>query len=544
MTEHDISAPRAALAGLLAGAAGIAAGELLAGLVVGAPSLIVTVGDFIISQQPPGAKEFVVGLFGTNDKLAVNVLVLAVALAIAALLGLVARRSRDAAVAGFALVGLLVALAALREPLVAPLFAVLGPLLAVCVSVRVLEWLLALAPQVPAEADASPGRRRFLSAAAGVAAASLVAGLVGRRLLDSVPGAEASGGTSDAGAPSPGAGVRGSGAAGSGPPGSGAGGSGSTGLPVPMESAPPVPAGATLDLAGLTPLVVPTNQFYRIDTALSFPRIDASSWKVTVKGMVDREVALSYADLRALPNFEQYVTIACVSNEVGGDLVGNAKWQGVHLREVLAMAGVNPGATQIVGRSVDDFTVGFPTAWAMDTARDPMIAIGMNGAPLPVAHGYPARLIVPGLYGYVSATKWLKEIELTTLEAFDAYWVPKGWAKEAPILTQSRIDVPRGGARLPVGRVAVGGVAWAPDRGVSKVEVRIQGGDWEPATVSTPLSDATWVQWRFDWNAGAPGVFDITVRATDGTGKVQEERVTPPAPDGARGYHRVSVEIV
>ncbi len=312
--------------------------------------------------------------------------------------------------------------------------------------------------------------------------------------------------------------------------------------PCRASSPAPLQPDTSLAVDGITPLVVPNDDFYRIDTSLLAPRVNVATWSVTVKGMVDRTVTLTYDELAAMPIFEQYVTIACVSNEVGGNLVGNALWRGVHLREVLAMAGVHPGATQIVGRSVDGFTVGFPTAWAMDPARDPMIALGMNGQPLPVEHGYPARLIVPGLYGYVSATKWLAEIELTTLEAFDAYWIPRGWAKEAPILTQSRIDVPRDGASLGAGPVAIAGVAWAPDRGVSKVEVRIDQGAWLPATLSAALSKATWVQWRVGWDATA-GDHTIEVRATDGTGEVQTDEVTPPPPDGARGHHTIRVRV-
>jgi hypothetical protein len=214
----------------------------------------------------------------------------------------------------------------------------------------------------------------------------------------------------------------------------------------------------------------------------------------------------------------------------------------VDLRDVLDMAGVQPEASQVVGRSVDGWTAGFPTAWVMDADRRSMIALGMNGVPLPVEHGYPARLIVPGLYGYVSATKWLSEIELTTMDAFDAYWVPLGWAKEAPILTQSRIDVPRAGARLDAGRVALAGVAWAPDRGISGVEVRIDEGPWLPARLSEPLSDAAWVQWSLAWQA-MPGDHRITVRAIDGSGTPQTDEVTPPAPDGARGHHSVIVTV-
>ena len=299
-------------------------------------------------------------------------------------------------------------------------------------------------------------------------------------------------------------------------------------LPGSSLSPAPLSQAASLAVDGITPIVMPNDRFYRIDTALVVPRVDVATWSVKVTGMVDHEISLTYDQLTALPIFEQYVTIACVSNEVGGDLVGNALWRGVHLRDVLAKAGVQAGATQIVGRSVDGFTVGFPTDWAMDPARDPMIAVGMNGEPLPVEHGFPARLIVPGLYGYVSATKWLAEIELTTLEAFDAYWVPLGWAKKAPILTQSRIDVPHDGAAVAVGPVVIAGVAWAPDRGIAKVEVRVDDGAWLPATLSAPISKATWVQWRLGWDATA-GDHTIEVRATDGRGEVQTDQVVAAA---------------
>ena len=251
---------------------------------------------------------------------------------------------------------------------------------------------------------------------------------------------------------------------------------------------------------------------------------------------------MSYAELVALPIIEQYVTIACVSNYVGGDLVGNAKWTGVKLRDVLAMAGVQGSADQLVGRSVDGFTAGMPVEWVMDPARVSMIAVAMNDAPLPREHGYPARLIVPGLYGYVSATKWLSELELTRFDQFQAFWVPRGWSARAPILTQSRIDVPRDGANVATGHVAVAGVAWAPDRGIRAVEVRVDGGDWTPARISAPISKATWVQWLLDWNATS-GSHDIEVRATDGTGEVQTDEVSPPPPDGARGHHVIRVNV-
>jgi DMSO/TMAO reductase YedYZ molybdopterin-dependent catalytic subunit len=317
-------------------------------------------------------------------------------------------------------------------------------------------------------------------------------------------------------------------------------------LPDPGQPAS-LPAGADISTAdltsgGLTPIVVPNDDFYRIDTALLPPSVDVKTWSLRIHGMVDRETVLTYDQLTSLPIIEQFTTIACVSNEIGGNLIGNAAWRGVELRRVLDMAGVQAGATQLVGRAVDGFTVGMPTAWVMDQSRTPMIAIGMNGQPLPQLHGYPARLIVPGLYGYVSATKWLSELELTTLEAFDAYWVNLGWAKEAPILTQSRIDVPRNGTSVKAGEQPIAGVAWAMDRGVSAVEVSIDGGAWQRAQLSAAISKATWVQWLVSWNATA-GSHTIEVRATDGTGTVQDTSNTPPFPDGARGHHRVSVRV-
>jgi len=227
---------------------------------------------------------------------------------------------------------------------------------------------------------------------------------------------------------------------------------------------------------------------------------------------------------------------------VGGDLVGNARWSGVRLKELLDRARIDPNATQIVGRSVDGFTAGFPTVWALASEREAMVAVAMNGEPLPPDHGFPARLIVPGLYGYVSATKWLTEIELTTLDAFDAYWIPRGWAKQAPILTQSRIDTPRDRATLEAGIIPIGGVAWAPDRGISAVEVRIDDGEWRAAELSTPISDATWLQFVYRWEA-EPGEHVIAVRATDGDGEVQTDERTRPDPDGARGHHTITVRV-
>jgi DMSO/TMAO reductase YedYZ molybdopterin-dependent catalytic subunit len=499
----------AAVAGAIAAGVSIGLSELLAGIVPGAPSLLASIGQGIIDLQPAGAKDFVVGLFGQSDKLALEIFIVVVALGIAALLGIAARRSFGVGAAGFVTAGVVGAIAALRQPTSEPVPALISAAVATAAGIQALSWLLPRLPEVR-DRDArstSPSRRSFLTRSTALTVAAVAAGGFGRVLVDaqrrSVDVVNSQ-------------------------------------LPRPGRVAT-LPAGSALPVNAITPIVVPNDRFYRIDTALLVPNVDVSTWRLRVHGMVNRETTLTFDELVALGTFEQFVTIACVSNLVGGDLVGNAKWTGVPLRTVLDMAGVQAGATQLVGRSVDGWTAGAPTEWVMAAGREPMIAVAMNDEPLPRAHGFPARLIIPGLYGYVSATKWLSAIELTTLDAFDAYWVPLGWSKHAPILTQSRIDVPRRGSSVPAGTVTIAGVAWAPDRGISKVEVGIDG-TWKPATLSTPISKATWVQWRTDW-AAAPGDHTIAVRATDGTGALQDPGPTPPAPDGARGYHTIRVSV-
>ena len=513
------SAPAAAIAGVVAAGAALAAGELAAAFIPGASSPLVAVGSAVIDLAPPGSKELVVALFGTNDKLALTLVVAAAVLLAGALIGLLARRS--ALLASLAIVALVGvgALAALRDPTASLLNVLLAAALQVAAGLLVLETLMDAARPRP-EAATRPGaadeaRRGFLVKAGALGLLAFVGHAIGRGVIDGRAAATAA--TAAA----------------------------VVAIPATVDPAPSIAADNAFDIDGITPLVIANDAFYRIDTALVTPSVDIKSWTLRVFGMVDREVTLTFDQLVELPLIERYVTITCVSNEVGGDLIGNAKWTGVRLADVLDMAGVQAGATQVVPRSVDGWAAGFPTGWvtAPERPRDALIAVKMNGDPLPVAHGFPARLIVPGLYGYVSATKWLKEIELTTWEAFDSYWVPRGWSKTGPVLTQSRIDVPRLNAGYRTGdTIQVAGVAWAMDRGVSGVEVRVDDGDWQPATLATALGPQTWVQWRFAWGAVA-GRHTFTVRATDGGGVVQEERVTPPPPDGARGYHSVSVQV-
>ena len=503
--------PRAALAGATAAALALGLSELLAGLLPGATSLVAAVGQVIISLQPPGAKDVVVALFGTNDKLALELFVAAVSIALGGVFGLIAERRLWFGAAGFIAFGLVGFLAAVGDPTGNPSIVAAQTAVSVGLGIQGLSWLLGvLAPQEaqPGRPLSDPARRSFLLRTGALGIGAVAAGVVGRSLLDrarTVPaGAAAS-------------------------------------IPPASDLVAALPAGTDLasSTPGLTPIVVPNDEFYRIDTSLLVPSLDTATWKLRIHGLVDRETVLTWDELVGLPMFEQYVTIACVSNEVGGNLVGNAKWTGVRLRDVLEIAGVQPAATQLVGRSVDGWTAGIPTAWVMDPAREPMIAVKMNDEPLPPAHGFPARLIIPGLYGYVSATKWLAELELTTLEGFNGYWVPLGWSKEGPILTQSRIDTP--GGSVQSGRVPIAGLAWAPDRGVGKVEVSIDG-TWSEATLSSPISDTTWVQWVVPWDA-TPGGHTIQVRATDGNGIVQDELRSPPAPDGARGWHTIQVLV-
>ena len=312
-------------------------------------------------------------------------------------------------------------------------------------------------------------------------------------------------------------------------------------LPPPGTSAVAPTAAQMADTANVTPFVTSNRDFYRIDTALSVPTVDLDTWTLSITGLVDRPFSLTYDQLLSLPMIERYITIACVSNRIGGDLIGNALWLGVPLRTLIEEASVQDEGTQLIGRAVDEFTVGFPTAAVFD-GREAMVAVGMNGEPLPFEHGFPARLIVSGLYGYVSATKWLSEIELAGWDDFDAYWIPRGWSKEGPIKTQSRIDTPRHGSTVTAGPNAIAGVAWAQNSGILRVEVRVNDGPWMEADLPEELNIDTWRQWSIDYEF-EPGSSIIAVRATDADGQTQTEEITNVAPSGATGYHTIRVGV-
>ena len=492
-------------AGLVGAGVALGVGELAAGLFTAIPSPLAAVGGAVVDGSPPWLKDFAISTFGTADKTALAAGTVVLAAMLGWFAGVAGRRRPAVLVAAFAAFGVLGMVAGVGEPdATAP--AVIGAtLLAVATGVIVAFGLARIggdtAPTDGVPVDGS--RRRFLGMAGAAGVAALAAGVVGRKLSTAPPTVA--------------------------PRAIG---------PVAHPAVIPGPE-HSFALDGITPIVVSNREFYRIDTALVVPRVDLGRWTLRVSGLVAEPLAFTYDDLLGMELVEDHVTIACVSNEVGAHLVGNARWTGVRLVEVLERAGLQPGATQLVGRSVDGFTVGFPPDLVFD-GREPLIALAMNGDPLPAAHGFPARLIVPGLYGYVSATKWLSEIELTTWDGFDAYWVPRGWSKEAPVKTQSRIDVPR--SRVTPGPVALAGVAWAPRHGVAGVEVSVDAGEWVPGEITEALSSHAWVQWKATVDLEA-GEHRVAVRATDGTGYTQTAERVPPRPDGATGHHTVRIAV-
>jgi len=515
----------AGIAGIVAGAVALAMTELVAGLLPGGRSPFLAVGDAVIRLTPGPVVRFAIDTFASANRLVLFLAMGATLLVIAWGIGTAAARRPLLGDVGIAAVGVLGVAAALADPLLPTGTAITAPVLgAVAGAVLLRRMLRASAPGTqsaptatgaPAQGavteyptDPFRSRRTFLRlAAAGTGGAAIMA-TTGRMLQQRARTDQVRQATT---------------------------------LPRPGSPVPSPPPGSTLEVPGVSPLITPNDEFYRIDTALGVPRVDPDAHTVRITGLVDAPFELDYEELLAEADTEAYVTLSCVSNEVGGDLVGHARWQGIPLGRLLERAGVQSEATQIVGRSVDGWTSGFPVETAFD-GRDALVAIGMNGEPLPERHGFPVRLVIAGLYGYVSDTKWLSEIELTTFEAHDAYWIPRGWSAEGPIKTQSRIDVPRAGSGLSAGATAIAGVAWADERGVSAVEVQVDDGPWRPAELSDELSSSSWRQWHLTWEA-TTGNHTLRVRAFDADGAAQTDTLRPPAPDGATGHHTVQVRV-
>jgi DMSO/TMAO reductase YedYZ molybdopterin-dependent catalytic subunit len=529
-----------AAAGVLAAGAGLGAGQFVAGLTGASGSPVVVVGELQIDFTPPWLKNFAITEFGSDDKLVLVSGILVVLAIFAAAIGAAATRRMAYGMAGLAVFAVVGLTAAATRPTAT--FASLLPTLAATASAAaVLLVLIPLTgpatarggtdkpvretgplsppdlpsagalragPPPPAALEREGSRRRsFLAASAATAGIAVGAGLVGRLLTEqnSVASAQKS--------------VR---------------------IPRPSVATQPLPAGTDLHIPGLTPFVTSDADFYRVDTALVLPQVSPSSWQLRIHGMVNREITLTFEDLIKRPLIEDYITLCCVSNPVGGPYIGNAKWLGASLAAVLREAGIKAGADQLLCTSVDGFTSGTPVQTVMD-GRDALLAVAMNGQPLPVAHGFPARMVVPGLYGYVSATKWVTDINVTTFAGNYAFWAQRGWSQQAPIKTECRIDVPNL-SPVKAGTTAVAGVAWAQHKGIEAVQVRVDGGPWQEAQLAAVPGIDSWRQWVWDWNA-TPGRHLLEARATDKTGYTQTSVQAQPEPNGASGYPAVSVTV-
>ena len=502
-----------ALVGLVAGAIAVTTGMVVAAL-GNVASPIDAVGSSFIDRTPRWLKELAIDWFGTNDKTALRVGIVIVLILVSLISGSLSNKSPSPLVAAIVIFSFLGALSASERAgstwvsIAAPCIGSLIGLATALIMLRQInnQWLL---KHFPSESQAPLGwdRRRFIRTASSTSVGAVVLGTLAQngeqQRIDRIE------------------------------------------AQIP-DSLPPAIDSSTSYEDEVAPgellYITPNDDFYRIDTALSFPNVNLDTWKLRIHGMVDNELELSYQDILDMPQVERTITICCVSNEIGGPYIGNAVWQGVFLKDLLERAGVSSDAEQVFSRSSDGWTCGFPLDVALD-GRDAMLAIGMNGEPLPLAHGFPARLIVPGIYGYVSATKWIKEIEINKWSDAMGYWIPLGWARDAPIKTQSRIDVPRKNQELQVGLNKIAGVAWAQHTGIEKVEVRIDNGDWNITQLSDDLTDDAWRLWSFDWNATS-GKHTIQVRATDKSGYTQTDVVTSVAPDGATGWHTRKITVI
>jgi DMSO/TMAO reductase YedYZ molybdopterin-dependent catalytic subunit len=565
---RDGSRTRAGIAGAVGAVVAFGITELVHGLYQPVPSILVSIAQRIVELTPGTLVTRGIEILGTADIPTLIATVLIGTLVITILLGNLAVRRPVLALCGVIVLAAIAIAAALADPFVATVptvITIVGALLAGAVVTELLLRASGLRAGVPTESAAaagetgsalspvvrsreagsensiSVGRGGFLLLGGGAAVAGLAAAGVGR-LLAGGTAAEASK-PKKLNLPEAPAGKK---PAGDGKEEAQKGTQQDAQKAVTHETLPPPPKDASIDVPGMPKLITPAATFYLIDTELTSPRIDVSNWKLSVKGAVDNPVEFSYKDLLGMSTRESDITLSCVSNTVGGGLVSNGRWTGVLLSDVLAEAGVSrdkisSSSRQLVGRSVDGFTTGFKTDIALD-GREALVAFGLNGSELPIKHGYPVRLVIPGLYGYVSATKWLTEIELTDWN-FDAYWIQRTWSKEGPIKTQSRIDTINDGDNLSAGKNPIGGIAWAPHRGIEKVEVSTDGGEtWNTASLAKQLAEDTWRQYVYDWNA-RPGDYSIQVRATDGNGKTQTASEAPPHPSGATGYHTIGVTV-
>lgn len=515
----------AASLGVTAAATVLAMAEVGAVFISPQSSPMFAVGSLAIDLAPLWLKETMIALFGTGDKVALFVALGIVLLAVAAVAGILEMKRRYFGIALLLLTSAFAIAAVATRAGATALWAlptVLGAALGVLVMLRgrglLAAWIEADGSRIttatqltPSPATSEPlSRRGFIRFVSLTSAGAVIVGIGARFMNASAAAVSAAR-----------AAIR---------------------LPKPAVAAPPVPAGAELDVPGITPLITPNDDFYRIDIALQVPRIDPSEWELKITGLVDRPFSITYEELLALPLEEHVTTIACVSNEVGGDLIGNATWLGYPIRDLLAQAGPAADADMVLSSGPDGFSAGTPLETLTDSKRAAILAVGMNGEPLPTDHGFPARMIVPGLYGYVSATKWITTMEVTRFADAEGYWTPRGWSALGPIKTAARIDTPRQGERVASGTVPIAGVAWAQHTGIKRVEVQVDDGEWQEATLATPISDDTWVQWSLPWES-EPGSHTVRVRATDKSGETQTEVQAPPAPDGATGWDSVSFTV-
>jgi DMSO/TMAO reductase YedYZ molybdopterin-dependent catalytic subunit len=563
MSKRSGSRVRAGIAGVVGAVVALGISELVHGLYASVPSILVSIAQRIVELTPGELVTAGIELLGKADIPTLIATVIIGTVAITFFLGNLAVRHPSLALAGVAVLAAIAAAAALADPFVATAPTVITIAGALLAGAAVTELLLRAAglratveePTLAGEPGSAPspvmrsreagsegrisvGRGDFLLLSGGAAVAGLAAAGVGRLLGGRTPESAAKPkklNLHEAPEKKQPAGK-----------GQQEEAQKSAGKAVTHETLPQPPADASIDVPGMPKLITPASTFYLIDTALSSPRIDVNDWTLSVKGAVDNPVDFSYKDLLDMSTREADITLSCVSNPVGGGLVSNGRWTGVLLSDVLEEAGmsrdkITNASRQLVGRSVDGFTTGFKTDIALD-GRNALVAFGLNGSELPVKHGYPVRLVIPGLYGYVSATKWLTEIELTNWN-FDAYWIQRTWTKEGPVKTQSRIDTVNDGDNLSPGKNPIGGIAWAPHRGIEKVEVSTDGGEtWNTAHLAKQLAEDTWRQYVYDWNA-RPGDYTIQVRATDGNGETQTASKAPPHPSGATGYHTIDVTV-